>query len=506
MRSIVRRLLAIVIAGALLVPALGQESGSLVIHVVQRGETLFRIAQQYGLSIEAIAQANGIASPGNIQTGQRLIIPMTAATSLPPNRTHIVQPGETLGAIARLYELDLDQLVQWNDLANPNALFVGQVIVLAPTSVPPTVVPDTGVDAPVDDGIPDVSAPIDLGQGSGQPQAIAALPQGPLSLIHVVLPGETLFRIGQTYSVAVNDIIRANGIEDPSLIYPGQQLEIPGVQAPQLVAQLPVPFTSAQVLPMAFIEGRTGMFRIITATPATLSGTFLDRELRFASENDGTRHTALIGVPLGTAAGIYPARITAVEPSGATVSLDANVQIAGGGYGVEQFTLLADRSNLLDSGIDEAELALLRSVTSAITPNRWFSGAFGLPAAATITSPFGSTRSYDNGAITRTHVGTDFAGVPGTPILAAAPGTVVLADTLNVRGVSTIIDHGWGVYTGYYHQTERYVSIGATVAEGQVIGTIGSSGRVSGPHLHWELWVSGMPVDPMQWVLLDFTR
>ncbi len=484
----------------LLIPVLGQESGNLTIHVVQRGDTLFQIAQQYGLSIEAIARANGIASPGNIQIGQRLIIPVTTQSDLQLNRIHTVQPGETLSAIAQLYGLSVEQLAAWNDLLNPNALFVGQTIRLMSETV------SGDQFEPIEASIPEVSVPFGPGGGSSPSRAGEQPIEGPLSLIHTVLPGETLYWIGQTYGVAVSDIIRANSISDPSLIYAGQQLEIPGVRAPQLVAELPSPFVSAQILPLAFIEGRTGLFRIVTSAPASLSGTFLDQDLNFASETGGTSHTALVGVPLGTAAGVYPARIIALEPSGATVTLDANIRVASGGYGVEQFTLLADRSNLLDPGIDEAELTLLRSVTARYTPNRWFGGQFGLPAAATITSPFGVVRSYDNGAILRAHLGTDFAGVPGTPILAAAAGTVVLADTLNVRGVSTVIDHGWGIYSGYYHQTERYVGIGATVAEGQVIGTIGSSGRVSGPHLHWEVWVAGVPVDPMQWVLFDFTR
>jgi murein DD-endopeptidase MepM/ murein hydrolase activator NlpD len=80
----------------------------------------------------------------------------------------------------------------------------------------------------------------------------------------------------------------------------------------------------------------------------------------------------------------------------------------------------------------------------------------------------------------------------------------VFAGSLNVRGKATIIDHGWGVYTGYWHQTEQLVSVGDTVTVGQVIGTIGATGRVTGPHLHWEVWVNGVPVNPMQWVKQSF--
>jgi murein DD-endopeptidase MepM/ murein hydrolase activator NlpD len=128
----------------------------------------------------------------------------------------------------------------------------------------------------------------------------------------------------------------------------------------------------------------------------------------------------------------------------------------------------------------------------------------GLPAAAAIVSPFGRKRAYDGGAFDHFHSGTDFGGASGTPILAAASGYVVFVGPLNVRGNATIIDHGWGVFTGYWHQTEQYVQVGDFVSAGQVLGTIGSTGRVTGPHLHWELWVNGVPVDPMQWVQQSF--
>jgi murein DD-endopeptidase MepM/ murein hydrolase activator NlpD len=81
---------------------------------------------------------------------------------------------------------------------------------------------------------------------------------------------------------------------------------------------------------------------------------------------------------------------------------------------------------------------------------------------------------------------------------------VVLADTLNIRGVATVIDHGWGVYTTYSHQSESYVHVGDFVTLGQVIGTVGDSGRVTGAHLHWEVWVGGVSVDPMQWTVQSF--
>ena len=98
----------------------------------------------------------------------------------------------------------------------------------------------------------------------------------------------------------------------------------------------------------------------------------------------------------------------------------------------------------------------------------------------------------------------DFAGAPGTSILAAANGTVVMVDRLRIRGNTTLIDHGWGLYTLYAHQDETLVEVGSAVESGQVIGTIGSTGRSTGPHLHWEVWLKGVNVDPMQWVQETF--
>jgi murein DD-endopeptidase MepM/ murein hydrolase activator NlpD len=73
-----------------------------------------------------------------------------------------------------------------------------------------------------------------------------------------------------------------------------------------------------------------------------------------------------------------------------------------------------------------------------------------------------------------------------------------------IRGNATYIDHGWGVYTGYLHQSEVYVSEGEMVEPGQLIGQVGNTGRSTGPHLHWEIWVGEIPVDPIEWVETGF--
>jgi murein DD-endopeptidase MepM/ murein hydrolase activator NlpD len=70
-----------------------------------------------------------------------------------------------------------------------------------------------------------------------------------------------------------------------------------------------------------------------------------------------------------------------------------------------------------------------------------------------------------------------------------------------VRGNATVIDHGWGVYSGIWHQSEIQVQVGQTVQKNQIIGLVGGTGRVTGPHLHWEVWVNGIQVNPLDWLI-----
>ena len=482
----------LVLWASISVQAVAQDGDeSVTIHVIQRGENLFRISLQYGVTVDDLAALNGIVDPSNIKVGDRLLVPRNEGTIVAVPATHTVQPGETLRSIAQFYGLDTEELAARNQVANPNRIYVGQVLQLAPGTPVPTEQPPV-IEEPVD------IAPVPL-------ESVTSEENETQSLIHIVRQGETLFRIARQYGLTVNELVKANSIADPTRIYAGQELVIPGLESPELALDLPAPFTNIEVAPLVVVEGKTARFRVRTAVPVTLHATFLDRNLNIVSDTERTVHTILQGIPLFTNSGIYPLHFAAADVnSGAVTEFEFNLEVIGGPYGREYIQLLAGRGGLLDPMVEETEMNLLNNIMSPFTETRYFDGPMGLPAAATIISPFGTRRSYNNGPFDRFHSGTDFAGAPGTPVLATAAGQVVLVDALNVRGNATIIDHGWGVYTGYWHQSEQYVHVGDMVTTGQVIGTIGATGRVTGAHLHWELWVGGVPVDPMQWVRLGF--
>lgn len=475
-----RLMIVALMAGMLWLPAssFAQEiPGNVSVHVVQRGETLFRISLNYGLSVDEIAAFNGIVDPTNIQVGQRLLIPVpgNASQNTPP--THVVQVGETLKSIATTYGLTVDELAGRNNLVNTNVIYAGQVLSITDLPVPsPTIAQESA------DAVPDLSR-----------------------LVYAVQPGDTLFRIATRYGTTVNALVEVNNIADATVIYAGQQIIIPGLEAPQLALDLPTIVSSLDVMPLILIEGETGRFRLTTLSPVSIAGSFLERTLNDAPEQDDTLHTIVVGVPMFTEAGVYPLSLTLTDRAGVQTPLNLNIQVLSGNYGRETITLRPNQADLLDPTVEGAEQNILQQVMGSFTPNRFFDGPMGLPAAASVISPFGRKRSYNGGPFDRFHAGTDFAGAPGTSVLASASGYVVLADSLNVRGLATIIDHGWGIYTGYWHQSQQFVQVGDFVTSGQVIGTIGATGRVTGPHLHWELWVNGVPVNPMQWAKQSFS-
>ena len=200
-----------------------------VIYVVQRGDTLYGIARRFGVDMMAIAQANGIVNPSRIYVGQRLVIPGGTPPSATPTATpttpsqpsggvHVVQPGDTLYRIALRYGVSVAAIVQANGISNPNMIRVGQQLVI-PGGTPPS-------------GTPTPTA---------TPTATPTTPSQPSGGVHIVQPGDTLYRIALRYGVSVAAIVQANNISNPNMIRVGQQLVIPGAGAAPAPAPTPVP-------------------------------------------------------------------------------------------------------------------------------------------------------------------------------------------------------------------------------------------------------------------------
>ncbi|MDE2820136.1 MAG: LysM peptidoglycan-binding domain-containing protein [Chloroflexota bacterium] len=486
-------LLCMFLSFSCLLLAQGQNNSVLTVHVVQRGENLFRIALQYDLFANEVAKANGITDNDSIVVGQRLIIPLLQDLPDEPLR-HTVLAGETIHSIATAYGKTANELLSLNGLAEDAEVYVGQRLVIVPGELEADPKP-TSVQSVAEETSPSSPQPISAG-ATNQSRLILGDPD--FAFFHTVEAGDTVFDIGMRFNLAVSDIAKENNLQDPTKIFIGQRLVIPGIEPPRLAHDLPDIVASFTIDPLILQEGRTGRFKVHTTVPVEVSGMFLGQELRIIANEDNTRHNVMVGIPMFTEQGVYPLQLNLVDQEATSVAIAANLQIIAGGYGYQ--TISINNSELLSPAVENEERALMVRATSPFTEEKYWNASLSLPAAATMNARFGTLRSYNGSAYDRYHHGVDFAGATGTPVLAAADGVVVLADALKIRGRTTIIDHGWGLYTAYAHQNSIQVSPGEQVTSGQIIGAIGSTGRSTGPHLHWEVWLNGVNVDPLQWV------
>jgi murein DD-endopeptidase MepM/ murein hydrolase activator NlpD len=142
------------------------------------------------------------------------------------------------------------------------------------------------------------------------------------------------------------------------------------------------------------------------------------------------------------------------------------------------------------------EAAELNDLWSHSAATRLWTGAFMRPVPDEANSAFG-TRSILNGEPRSPHSGADFNSATGTPIAAPNAGRVVLTGDRYFTGNTVIIDHGLTLFSLFAHLSEIDVRAGDTVAAGDVIGKVGATGRVTGPHLHWSVRISGARIDPL---------
>jgi murein DD-endopeptidase MepM/ murein hydrolase activator NlpD len=149
------------------------------------------------------------------------------------------------------------------------------------------------------------------------------------------------------------------------------------------------------------------------------------------------------------------------------------------------------------------EMELLKTFKEEISDQRYWQDPLAAPVTGCMTSPFGVKRLHSGKPTGEYHGGVDQRSPEGEPIRAVAAGTVTFSKQFNVLGNAVGIDHGQGLESMYLHMSRFVVTPGATVQRGDILGYAGSTGRSTGPHLHWVLYVNGMNVNPAQWIKLQ---
>jgi murein DD-endopeptidase MepM/ murein hydrolase activator NlpD len=212
---------------------------------------------------------------------------------------------------------------------------------------------------------------------------------------------------------------------------------------------------------------------------------------------DRTSWRALVGIDLDTSAGRYSVTFDATI-AGRHVGSTSTLDVRDKAFPTRELSVAEAFVNPPAAETDRilAEAARLAALWKVETPRRLWDGPFVRPVAEPANSAFGS-RSVFNGQLRAPHSGADFLSPAGTPVHAPAGGRVVVAAPLYYTGNTVVIDHGLGLYSLFAHFSAIAVHEGDLVTAGDVVGRVGATGRVTGPHLHWAIRVGGARVDPL---------
>jgi murein DD-endopeptidase MepM/ murein hydrolase activator NlpD len=242
-------------------------------------------------------------------------------------------------------------------------------------------------------------------------------------------------------------------------------------------------------------QGRMGVVHL-TGEILEARALFLNRQYSFFQvANDGWYGFVVSAIDARPRA--YPLSLLVRTAAGVDTTFEKTITITAAGFINQNFNLPADRAFLSDPEVERNEFAKLDALIHPIQPERlWDSSGFQMPITGEVISAFGQYRVFNQNTQTR-HTGWDQQAPSGTPVAAMSRGQVVFAGRLDIRGNYVLLDHGYGIYSGYAHFSQVNVERGQTIEKGQIIGLSGNTGRSTGPHLHWEIAVNGEWIDGM---------
>jgi len=430
-------------------PARAQSQGP--IYIIQEGDNLTSIAVTFGTTVDALITANGIQKTTILVPGTSLVIPGFEGVQ-GELTTQTIEFGETIESFSLRYGVDKEDLIRLNRIVRPDRLYAGQALIMTKSE---SDLEQSGASRVLSD------------QGEGILAISVREGVNPWSL--------RTFEGDERLWVIPSDVLISS-------------------QSDESITALPDSIVSTKLHPSPAVQGHTLVVRIDLAQSGWVTGRLDDDQLNFFPESERSM-VSLHGIHAMTDPGLYNLEISLYTTLGEapTYSFVQPIRVLDGGYRSE--SVIGVPAETVDPAVINPEQEIVEALLAPATPDRMWTGPFQLPSdyyTEEFISVFGTRRNYNLGALYYYHTGVE--------IMASAPGVVVFAGPLTIRGNATYIDHGWGVYSGYFHQSEILVSEGETVEAGQVIGLIGSTGRSTGAHLHWEIWVGGVPVDPLDWI------
>jgi murein DD-endopeptidase MepM/ murein hydrolase activator NlpD len=236
---------------------------------------------------------------------------------------------------------------------------------------------------------------------------------------------------------------------------------------------------------------------VCAAETGSASASIFRRPISLYHQADNPAWRAFVGIDLETRPGTYKVLVTLNVPGGPRLTTTYPLRVVAREFPTRRLSVapgfvnppVAVHQRIAD---EAAELQSLIVRVTAQAPVE----VLQAPLSTPVTSNFGA-RSVYNGEPRSPHAGVDYSGNVGTPVLAPGHATVALAADLYFTGRTVVLDHGQGLYSILAHLSAMAVQTGARVERGAVVGALGATGRVTGPHLHWGMRLHGARIDPL---------
>ena len=275
-------------------------------------------------------------------------------------------------------------------------------------------------------------------------------------------------------------------------------------QADQTVAALELPEPLVYVIPSPASQGETVL--LVVEAPGAAAASMSWQGQAFSLLRNEDRFLGFFGIDANAPVGPQSLGVAVWGPRGEQLLWQETViEITAVEWTVDNIQIDGPNAALLEPTIRQADESARLPYQSKLTPQLHWLGVFDPPAGGQITALYGEQRSFNGGPIAEYHTGIDFGGETGSAVVAANSGIVSWAGRTRRRGNGIIVDHGAGVFTGYYHLSEVLQTSGTVVQQGDLIARMGATGLATGPHLHWEVVVRGITVNPLPWLrLLEF--
>jgi len=430
------------------------------VYIVEYGDTLSWIAQRFDTTLDQLMTLNDIQPDDMLRPNDRLLIPSLEGMQ-GILTTEYVTLGSSLTSLSRRSQTDTAVLVKANRLTSPSELFIGREIIMTTQE-----------------------------NGSF------------MTILPAIKPGQSFLEASVLSGKNTWLLTEINGLASPTMGMPMDTYYMPSAEANSSNLALPG-IRSIIIDNLPLYQGDSFLIEVESDQPVTIKADLASIQPAFVDL--GGVQMAYGGIHALTEPGVYPLTMTVTYPDGSEYRFDQLVMISSASY-VTDKPLQVDPESI-GTEAEKAENAKFKSIIATVTPTQQWDGLWYSPAqdADCIISEFGSRRTYNDDPGVYYHTGLDLGYCKGTDVYAPAGGTVVgvFPDQV-VRGNSIVIDHGLGIYTTYMHLNEILVEQGTVVESGQLIGIIGTTGRSTGPHLHFEVDIQGTPVNPLTWLRRAF--